>query len=450
MSAQAPSLLATVECFLQQQLQAAPAVRGLVLGYSGGLDSTVLLHVLALLAPRLGLRLRALHVHHGLSKNADAWVAHVRQQCAVRAIPVQIENVQVPATASVEAAARLVRRQAMQRCLQADEALLLAQHRDDQAETVLFRLLRGAGVTGLAAMRAATVLPGPEAAHRPLWRPLLTQSRASLETYARAQALSWVDDESNQDQGYARNFLRHSILPALHRHWPQAGSVLAATAERMQEADLLLHEMAVELAVQAVDARQRLSIPALQALSTARQKLLLRYWLAQQALPLPAENVLAKIGTDMLAARADACPCLRWPGVELRRYRQHLYAMSPLLPLPAGWQCEWSGQTPLPLPDGRILACAADTAQAGPFRVSFRRGGERIQLSGQLHSRELKTVLQERDVPPWRRVRLPLIWQGDQLLAVAGVPGSALTRVAGLQFFLQTPSSALCGGDGAA
>lgn len=415
------SIEQVVRDFLQKQLLQETEVRRLVVGFSGGLDSTVLLHVLARLAPSLRLSLLALHVHHGLSPHADAWAEHAERICRDLGLPFMARRVRVPAQASLEAAARSARQGAFAAMLEEGDALLLAQHRDDQAETVLFRLLRGSGVTGLGAMRAV----GRLACGVPQWRPLLALSRRELEAYAREHDLAWIEDESNADQGLARNFLRWRILPLLRERWPAADATLAATAQRLQEADGLLREFAEALAVDAVDADGRLCVPAVVALAAqrngeAKQRLLLRHWLQQQGFRPPDEDRLEQLRRDMLMARADAAPRVAWAGVEIRRYRDRLYAMAPLPALPAGWSAEWDGVRPLPLPDGRVLRLAAVSAPT-VFSVRYRQGGERFRPAGQPHSRELRTLFQEHALPPWQRDRLPLVWRGQELVAVAGV-----------------------------
>lgn len=426
-----------IRYFLQQQLALTP-VRGLVVGLSGGLDSCVLLH--ALRRADLGLPVRALHVHHGLSPHADSWTEQVQRFCAKEGVPLAVYRVQVRHEASLEGAARTARYGAFTANLQPHEALLLAQHRDDQAETFLFRLLRGAGVTGLGAMRPCRTLRLADGAEIPQWRPLLAVTRAELLAYAQKEGLSWVEDESNEDRRYARNFLRHEILPRLHEHWPAASATLAATAVRLQEADDLLQELAAEMAHSCIDSEQRLLLPAFLSLSPPRQRLLLRYWLRQQGFLLPDERVLEAILSDVVAAREDANPQLSWPGCEIRRYRDRLYAMPPLSEMPQGWEVEWRAGAPLTLPDGSLLIAEDDAARAGTWRVRYRRGGERLRPAPERPSRELKTLLQEAGVPPWQRDRLPLVFDGDVLIAVAGLtlPGAGSRW----RFTLHPPPSA--------
>lgn len=419
----------TLHAFLTRELAAAPGTRRFVLGFSGGLDSSVLLQLLARVAPALSLPVLAVHVHHGLSPNADAWAQQAQVVCDGLGVPLHIKRVVVQKQGSVEAAARVARHAAFAEVLQAGDVLLLAQHRDDQAETLLFRLLRGAGVHGLAAMAEVSRFPlvGAVAGEKkflPQWRPLLSLSRAELESWAQAQQLVWVEDESNSDTRYARNFLRQDVVPLLKTRWPAVTETLFATAARLREADELLSELAAELAASAVDAGQRLHIPAVLALAPARQRLLLRHWLQQQGFLLPDEAMLQRIMHEVLLARDDATPLLAWSDTEIRRYREHLYAMRPLYAMPAAWEAEWDGLQDLLLPDGRVLRRIA-SAESGPelLRVRYRRGGERLR-QGEI-SRELKTLFQEQAVPSWERDRLPLVFRGDELLFVAGVAFSA-------------------------
>ncbi|MGH8493451.1 MAG: tRNA lysidine(34) synthetase TilS [Moraxellaceae bacterium] len=405
----------TLHAFLTRELAASPEVQRLVVGFSGGLDSTVLLQALAHVAPAFSRPLLAVHVHHGLSPNADAWAQHAQMICSSLDIPLLIRRVQLSAQGSVEAAARAARRAAFAGILQSGDALLLAQHRDDQAETLLFRLLRGAGVRGLAAMAERGCFPLAEGHTVPQWRPFLGLSRAALEQFAQQQSCLWIEDESNADVRYTRNFLRRDVLPLLQTRWPAALETLAATALRLREADELLTELAAELAVQVVDAQQRLQISQVLSLSPARQRLLLRYWLQQQNFLLPDEAMLERIISEVLLARVDAVPLVAWSGTEVRRYRDHLYAMPPLAAYAPGWEAQWSGAEDLELPDGRRLRLLSAPES---LRVSYRRGGERLRQAGQ--SRELKNLFQDNAVPPWERARQPLLWRGEELVSIAG------------------------------
>lgn len=402
--------------FLAASAAGGRVVRRLVLGFSGGLDSTVLLHLLREPAARHGLPLQVVHVHHGLQAAAEDWVRHADAQCAAWQLPLTVCRVQVPAQASVEAAARRARHEAFAAVLQEGDVLLLAQHGSDQAETVLFRLLRGSGVSGLGAMPAMTQLPGTSF---PLWRPLLGEPRAALLAYAQAHGLRWVEDASNADTRFARNFLRHEILPRLATHWPGVEQTLMATARRMQEADALLSEMAADLLAEADDAG-RLRCDVLCRLAPARQRLLLRHWLAVQGFAAPDEAMLQRMLDEVVTARTDATPLLRWSGAELRRYRQRLYLLPPSLPLPADWSCVWTGAQPLRLPDGRQLR--ASELPAASYVLHYRAGGEVLRRPGRAPA-DLKNLLQAVGIPPWERAALPLLFRDGELRAVAGLPG---------------------------
>lgn len=408
-----------VQRFLDRMMDQSPQVRRLVIGVSGGLDSTVLLHLLHTLTSRHGRELLAVHVHHGLSPHADHWMAHVTSVCEKWQIPLQVHKVAVERVASVEAAARAARYQAFAASVVEGDALLLAQHEDDQAETLLFRLMRGAGVVGLGAMHEAGMFASPDNPAVPLWRPLLAVARQSLLHYAQEHGLAWVDDESNHDARYARNFLRNDILPALRQHWPAVTQVLAATAGRMQEADALLQEMAAGMAADCIDGRYRLLVPPVLALSAPRQRLLLRFWLQQQSFLLPDEAMLERIRGEVMMAREDAAPLVRWDGCEIRRYRQHLYAMPPLPEVLADWQADWMLAEPLLLPDGRVLSVSLPAGVGlADCHVRFRKGGETLRGHGMTH--DLKKLLQASGILPWERERLPLVFSGGELMAVAG------------------------------
>ena len=388
--------------------------------FSGGLDSTVLLHWLAA-QPALRARgLRAVHVHHGLQAQADDWAAHCAARCAALGVALEVLRVRVDRASGLgpEAAARQARRAAFAAVLRAGEWLALAHHRDDQAETFLLRALRASGPDGLAAMRPLR----PFAAGM-LWRPLLGTPRAALLAWARAQGLHWIEDPSNADTGLDRNFLRHRLLPLLRERWPQAEAAFARSAGLCADAgDLLDAADDAALAACTVDAGT-LQVPALRRLPAARRARVLRRWIERLRLPpLPAAG-LAAIERDLHAARGDARARFDWHDASVRRWRGLLHAGRGRAPLPADWQCDWDGSAPLPLPGGgRLLLVphgGGDLAHR-PMRAHARRGGERILLPGRGHSHALKHVLQQRDVPPWRREQLPLLSDPDGTLLAAG------------------------------
>lgn len=395
----------------------------LLVGFSGGLDSTVLLHALAALPAARARGLRAIHVHHGLHADADAWALHCEQTCAALHVPLAVVRVQVARESGdgPEAAARAARYATFGKALGAGEVLALAHHRDDQAETFLLRALRGSGVDGLAAMR-----PWRPFLRGWLWRPLLALPQATLGGYARAHGLHWLDDPSNAELAFDRNFLRRRVLPLLRERWPRADAAFARSAGLVAQAQDLLEEEDRRLLAHARVGPDTLDVGPLANAPPARRARLLRAWIRALDLPpLPAQGV-AQLETQLLGARADADARFAWAGAELRRWRRLLHAGPARPPLPADWQARWDGDAPLRLPTGDVLAlataggAAAPTRFPAPLQVRARRGGERIRLPGRAHSHALKHVLQDRAVPPWVRERLPLLLDPDGALLAAG------------------------------
>lgn len=392
-------------------------------GFSGGLDSTVLLHLLADLARHHSLPpLYAIHVHHGLQAAADGWPAHCRRVCETLGIALQIIHVTVAPGASLEAAAREARYAAFSEVLKEGELLLTGQHRDDQAETVLFRLLRGAGVRGLAAMPTQRVL-----GKGGLFRPLLAVSRIELEDYANRHGLTWIEDPSNTDVHHARNFLRKQVMPLLQERWPQAGVSLARTAAHLSEAQGLLDELAEQdlSAARAISPFVWLGLPVLSLaplalLSAARQRNALRFWLAAFS-RLPDTDHW--VGWETLRdAGEDARPVWRLVDGELQRSNGHIWW------LPDTWRLPDEGAVTWPAPRSGLMlggnghVTLVGDIPPGPFEVRYRTGGEVMQVPGR-GRRDLKRLLNEQGVPAFVRGRLPLLYRDGQLLAVANLPG---------------------------
>ncbi|WP_338800931.1 tRNA lysidine(34) synthetase TilS [Pseudomonas sp. RSB 5.4] len=391
--------------------------------FSGGLDSTVLLHLLAHLAQRHSLpALSAIHIHHGLQVAADAWPAHCQSVCDALDVALQVVRVTVQPGASLERAAREARYAAFTSLTEADEVLLTGQHRDDQAETLLFRLMRGAGVRGLSAMPAQRPL-----GQGTLLRPLLDVTRSELEAYARAHQLRWIEDPSNEDRQFSRNYLRHQVLPLLTARWPQAQASMARSAAHLREAQGLLDELAqLDLAQAATPSEFAwLGLPSLELaplarLSAARQRNALSHWL-EPLTRLPDTDHWS--GWDNLCgAASDASPVWRLADGELQRSAGRLWWLSgDWLRAPA-LGAEWpEPSTTLHLAsNGRVMF--SGQAPVGPLRIGYRQGGEVMHLAERGH-RDLKRLLNERAVPGFLRGRLPLLFRGAELLAVANLPG---------------------------
>ena len=437
---------------LEQALAALPD-GAVVVAFSGGLDSTVLLHALAANAAARARGLRALHVDHGLHPHSADWATHCAGVAARLDVPAERIAAAPIASAGtgIEQAARTARYSALAARLSPGDILAVAQHADDQAETVLLKLLRGAGPEGLGAMR---MLRRFGSGH--LWRPLLDLPRAILVEYAQRHGLRWIDDPSNDDTRLRRNFLRHEILPRMRHSWPDAQAAIAHSAHWARDAaDFIEQE-----AVLALARLQRLDPATLDwsgwlALPAALRDPVLRLWLRSLRLAEPAHYHVVELERQLATAAADSAPCLRWDGCEVRRYRDLLYAMPVAAPVPDGWQADWSGAA-LALPDGtRLQWQSVNATQPAtidvPLAVHYRRGGERLRPAGGAHTRELRLLLQEAGIPPWQRERLPLVRCGDELLFVADLfasaAGRALCERAGARVVWETTAQPLAGAE---
>lgn len=408
--------------YLERALRGLPGGGRWVVGFSGGADSTALLHALAAL-DGFGRELLAVHVHHGLQTQADAWAEFCAATAAELGVPFRLEHVCVtPSGQGLEAAAREARYAALAACMERGDVLLTAHHRGDQAETLLLQLLRGAGPAGLAAM--PELAPFDSGWHA---RPLLNQTREALRAYLRARQLRWIDDPSNDELTANRNYLRHRVMPQLQERWPETESILAAAAQRQAqtlELTLALGRMDIEQASGSEPAT--LSVSALRKLDRARLHNVLRVWLSDKGLSTPSTARLEQVRACVLEAAADASPLLCWPGGEMRRYRDELHAMPPLPPHDSTRVFVWESLSEnLQLPSiGRTLSLRdlhTDlSACAMPVSVRFRRGGERCRIQGAPHTRALKTLFQDAGVPPWVRDRIPLLYVGEQLREVIG------------------------------
>lgn len=408
-------------------LRGLPAAQCYRVGFSGGLDSSVLLHALVKNQRALGTELRAVHVNHHIHPQSDDWRRHCERICQSLHIPFECRNVEVKPEKgeSLEAVARERRYAVYRELMRAGDTLLLAHHQDDQMETFLLQALRGAGVRGLAAMPAlAGFGPGK------LARPLLGFSRAELQVWAQAQKLIWLDDPSNADERFDRNYLRRQIIPMIRARWPAARETVSRSARHCADTLGALTALAEADLVRCADPEgHTLTVDGLQALDEPRAKNLLRHWLQKLQLPSPPSHKLEQVFTEILTAGDDRNPCVSWDGAELRRYRNRLYGLSPLPESPAGEVRLRRGE-PMQLgPNlGRLSLVPATggglRASACPvegFRVAFRAGGEVCQPVGRTHHRPLKKWLQEYGVVPWMRERLPLVYAGNELAAVASL-----------------------------
>ena len=399
---------------------------GLVVAFSGGLDSTALLHQLAGMPEVRARGLRALHIDHGLQADSAVWSQHCRSVASVLEVPLQTIAVVVGDTRGIgpEGAARRARYSALQEALQVGEILVVAHHRDDQAETVLLKLMRAAGPQGLGGMRSVRAF-----GHGLAWRPLLDLPRAVLHRYALRHGLAWIEDPSNGDSRFDRNYLRMHLLPALRERWPEADSSLARSALWAQTAADYIDTQARRALsmVQGFDPTT-LRVPEWLALPEALRDPVLRLWLRDIDMREPTWLQAAELQRQLTSADDDRLPCVAWPGTELRRYRDLLHAWKPQPAAPPGWRLQWRGdRVQLPAALGSVQMVTdddpANAIQCGalpPLQLRLRRSGERLRLAGETHHRPLRDVLQMFGIPPWQRSRLPLLVDAqDNILAIA-------------------------------
>ncbi len=403
-----------------------PRPAGYRVALSGGADSTALLLALTQIADQLRAPLSAIHINHGLHRQADRWQTHCESLCATLSVPLHCRRVTVTDSRrrGPEAAAREARYRALGIALDANEMLLTAHHANDQAETLLLNLMRGAGVHGLAGMRACRPFAGGWLA-----RPLLGWHRSALQNWLHEQQMEWIDDPSNENTQMRRNYLRHELIPALTAVWPAAVERLAASAALCGEAaDLLDTGTAAAIDLLQSTGKLQLDADGLKELAPPQQSEIIHYWVRQNRLPVPSRAVILELVRQLGSERDDHQIRVAWPGAEIRHYRGRLYLLQPL-PIaepvsesePTGEHC-WSGRRQIELPNnlGRLefTGQAADTLPDGDFRIAARRGGERLRLVSNGPHRPLKKLFQEHAIPPWYRPFVPLLWHRGRLLAV--------------------------------
>jgi tRNA(Ile)-lysidine synthase len=446
-----------------------PAHSSILIGLSGGVDSVVLLHLLQKLAAHFSWQLSALHIHHGISPNADAWAEFCADLCARHHIPLHIEHVDIePLRAhGIEAAARKLRHAAFAR--QPCDFMALAHHADDQAETLLLQLLRGAGVRGASAMPLLAGRAGspnlPRRGSCALWvlRPLLHCSRQEILDYAAAHDLQWIEDESNADDNYPRNFLRHRVLPLLSEKFPAYRDTLGRNAQHFAEASELLDDLArldaqnllplpsgeitsdldvvvgqpSRMASSSIRVGERgkghdvtLEVSRLQSLSQPRAKNLLRYFLHGLSAPMPQALQLDDMLQQLCNAREDAAVCIAYGDWQVRRYQGKVYSLRALDEFDRSLVLPWHGEVELDWPalaarlhfkHTKSSGISLAKLQRAPVTLRLRHGGETLRPYPNAATRTLKNLLQEHHVPPWQRDRLPLLYCGDELVCVLGV-----------------------------
>ncbi len=394
------------------------------IAYSGGLDSHVLLHVLMCLGEQITPKLVAVHVNHGLSRDADSWGKHCRTVCENYAIELLIFKVDLSTRCrqGMEAFARERRHGVFNDLMKSHDLLLTGHHVNDQVETMLLQLLRGAGPDGLVGMPQSR-----EFSEGLLLRPFLDITREEIYDYALKKSLNWIEDESNESNKHDRNFLRNKIIPGLLDRWPGSLKTISRAIWHQSSARNLINEISeIDLPIVCDEEFTKINLGELENLSHVRRKNVLRAWIKKNNLKIPNAGIIENINKEVIHADKDKNPCVKWAGAEVRRYREYLHIMPSLSPHDVNSVTPWDFEGMLELTSGYLKAVSSKgigikgTMIVGShIEIKYRRGGEIIKPSGRNHTYELKKLFQEEGVPPWLRDRIPLIYDKNELVAVA-------------------------------
>ena len=395
------------------------------IAFSGGLDSTVLLHAAKNVVASSGHPLAAIHVDHGLHADSAKWRQHCAQLC--NELNIRFENIVVDTEPhmhlGVEGAARAARYQAFESYFGAEDVLMTAHHADDQLETVLLQLFRGSGSPGLAGCAAQRSL-----GEALLLRPLLGATRADIAAYAEQFNLHWLQDPANESMQFDRNYLRHELMPSLHARWPALHATVSRAAQWQSENAALLDDLAqTDLANFEIELSDNLPCDCLIRLSNARMRNVLRWWIRQNGFQVPNAQVMQRIIEDAVNSDHDREPCVSWQACEIRKYRNVLYLQKAMSPHDAKRKLTWNLNEPLELPELNVTLTSAalkefglDVNDISYLQVRFRAGGEVMRPRGRGCQKDLKTLFQEAGVLPWLRDRIPLLFKDDQLVCVWG------------------------------
>ena len=392
------------------------------IGYSGGVDSHVLLHLCASITS-IKDKITAVYVHHGLQIEAESWSRHCKK--TAENLGVEFILLRVNAVAgqgeSPEEAARNARYTALKTLIGVNDVLLVAQHRDDQLETVLLQLFRGSGLRGLSAM------PERMPFGRGLMlRPLLNVSKSVIDDYAREHALNWVEDPSNLSHDYDRNFLRNAVLPILKQRWPACDKTVARSARHCADAQALISDLAEELFLRIFNAADKtLCISRLKSYKTSKQSFVIRQWLQTFNLKMPSLAFVEQLQSEVLSSRKDGGPELSVQGYCVRRYRDKLYCLKQAAPEIVQDRLWSSGQASIKVSEHQTLSCVSSSSgicfeqwRKATIAVKARGGGEKIRLPGRKGHHTLKKLFQEAAIPPWEREAIPLVYLDNKLAAV--------------------------------
>ena len=417
------SLLNVVDRAFVSLAESHKKIKSMTVALSGGIDSVLLLHLLHLLQKKHHFTLNAIHVHHGLSKNADKWVKFCEKLCRDLSVHLDVHYVKLPQKKSlgIEGEARQLR---YEKLLQSkSDLIVLAHHADDQAETFLLQLIRGAGVKGLSSM-----------AHfdhsRRLWRPLLNTTRIDIESYAKKHKFKWIEDESNLNIDFDRNFIRFKVLPILKNRFSHIIKVISRSSAHLAEAQHLLDDLAkidLENCLKSYNYKHKLQVNTLDKLSNTRAKNVLRYWLELNDQLMPSKDLLDELLRQVLTAKKDATIKIQLSkDYEIRRYKDEIYIVRKDLKDQKNYEIIWKGESEILLPNGTQLNFKKIKGRGINFKhlndqkliIRNRQGGEFFKPDSKRPTKKIKQLLQESDLPPWERESLPLIFIGDELVFV--------------------------------
>jgi len=398
-------------------------IKSMTVALSGGEDSVVLLHLLYQLQKTHDFNLKASHVHHGLSKNADKWVKFCEKLCTKLSVSLDVHYIKLPQKKSlgIEGEARRLRYEKLLKSK--SDLVVLAHHADDQAETFLLQLIRGAGVKGLSSM-----------AHfddsRRLWRPLLNTSRTDIQSYAKKHQLKWIEDESNKNTDFDRNFIRSKVLPILKNRFSHIIKVISRSSIHLAEAQHLLDDLAkidLKNCLKSNNYKQKIKVNTLGKLSNSRAKNVLRYWLEMNDQLMPSKDLLDELLRQVLTAKKDATIKIQLSkDYEICRYKDEIYIVRKGLKDQKNYEIIWKGEPEILLPNGTQLNFKKVKGSGINFKllndqklsIRNRQGGEFFKPDSKRPTKKIKQLLQESDLPPWEREFLPLIFIGDELASV--------------------------------
>ena len=418
-----PSLLNEVEKVFVGLTQSHKKIKSMTVALSGGIDSVVLLHLLNALQKKYHFALHATHVHHGLSQNADMWVKFCEKLCAKLSIPLDVHHIKLPQKKSlgIEGEARRLR---YEKLLQSKSDLVaLAHHEDDQAETFLLQLIRGAGVKGLSSMAHFDE-------HRRLWRPLLNRSKSDMKKYAKQHKLTWIEDESNQNINFDRNFIRLKILPILKNRFNHIIKVISRSTSHLAEAQDLLDDLAkidLKKHLKSYIYTNKINVNTINRLSFSRAKNILRYWLEMNDQLMPSKDHLDELLRQVLHAKKDAeLKIDLTKDYEIRRYQDEIYIVRKNTNNQKNYEIVWDNESEILLPNGSTLTFKKVKGKGidlkllnnQTLRIVSRKGGESFRPDLKRPTKKIKHLLQESDLPPWEREYFPLVFLNDDVVCV--------------------------------